>query len=88
MDWTHDPYFFLLQLCRDGAWVENKGPLLTFHYRETPINLREPMIEKAKKIIDSFGFKAYEAHCAIEAKPPVQWNKGRSQTSEKFEILL
>lgn len=67
---------FCLQLCRDGAWVENKGPLLTFHYRETPVNLREPMIAKARKLIEKFGFHAHEAHCAIEAKPPVQWNKG------------
>lgn len=50
--------------------------LLTFHYRETPVNLRAPMIEKAKKLIEKFGFNAHEAHCAIEAKPPVQWNKG------------
>lgn len=37
------------------------------------------MIEKAKKLIESFGFNAHEAHCAIEAKPPVQWNKGRTK---------
>lgn len=27
-------------------------------------------------MIESFGFQATEAQCAIEAKPPVQWNKG------------
>lgn len=67
---------FFLQLCRDGAWVENKGPLLTFHYRDTPIELRPEMIEKATSLIESFGFKPFNAHCAIEAKPPVLWNKG------------
>ncbi|XP_035915570.1 alpha,alpha-trehalose-phosphate synthase [UDP-forming] [Anopheles stephensi] len=65
-------------VCGDGAWVENKGPLLTYHYRETPAELRPAMVEKARQLIIKFGFRAAEAHCAIEAKPPVQWNKGRA----------
>ncbi|XP_058126088.1 uncharacterized protein LOC131287999 [Anopheles ziemanni] len=65
-------------VCGDGAWVENKGPLLTYHYRETPAELRPALVEKARKLIIQFGFRAAEAHCAIEAKPPVQWNKGRA----------
>uniref|UniRef100_A0A2M4A4G8 Putative trehalose-6-phosphate synthase component tps1 n=1 Tax=Anopheles triannulatus TaxID=58253 RepID=A0A2M4A4G8_9DIPT len=65
-------------VCGDGAWVENKGPLLTYHYRETPVELRPAMVEKARQLIIQFGFRAAEAHCAIEAKPPVQWNKGRA----------
>lgn len=67
-----------MQLCGDGAWVENKGALLTFHYRETPIKGRDQMIKQAKKLIEDAGFKACGAHCAIEAKPPVEWNKGRA----------
>lgn len=66
-----------MQLCRDGAWVENKGPLLTFHYRDTPTELRADMVAKATSLIESFGFKPFDANCAIEAKPPVQWNKGK-----------
>lgn len=66
------------QVCKDGAWVENKGALLTFHFRETPINKREPLVTTARKLIVEHGFKAADAHCAIEAKPPVQWNKGRA----------
>lgn len=69
---------FCWQVCGDGAWVENKGPLLTYHYRETPPELRPAMVEKARQLIIQFGFRAAEAHCAIEAKPPVQWNKGRA----------
>ncbi|CAD6999540.1 unnamed protein product [Ceratitis capitata] len=65
-------------VCRDGAWVENKGALLTFHYRETPTELRPAMIEKARSLIIKYGFKATEANCALEARPPVQWNKGRA----------
>lgn len=58
--------------------MENKGALLTFHYRETPVELRPAMIEKARGLIIKYGFKATEAHCALEARPPVQWNKGRA----------
>ncbi|XP_071055913.1 uncharacterized protein [Onthophagus taurus] len=66
------------QVCKEGAWVENKGALLTFHYRETPVKKRPPLVEQARKLIEEAGFQATSAHCAIEAKPPVQWNKGRA----------
>lgn len=36
------------------------------------------MIEKARELMIEFGFKVTETHCALEAKPPVQWNKGRA----------
>jgi len=48
-------------VCRDGAWVENKGALLTFHYRETPNHLRGAMVDKARSLIEKYGFKATEA---------------------------
>ncbi|XP_018915964.1 LOW QUALITY PROTEIN: uncharacterized protein [Bemisia tabaci] len=66
------------QVCKEGAWVENKGALLTFHYRETPLDVRQEMVAQAKLLIEQAGFKPAQAHCAIEAKPPVQWNKGRA----------
>ncbi|XP_039285067.1 alpha,alpha-trehalose-phosphate synthase [UDP-forming] isoform X2 [Nilaparvata lugens] len=66
------------QVCKAGAWVENKGALLTFHYRETPIDVRPEMVAQARALIEAHGFRAGEAHCALEAKPPVQWNKGRA----------
>ncbi|KAF4521294.1 hypothetical protein B566_EDAN002298 [Ephemera danica] len=66
------------EVCHDGAWVENKGALLTYHYRETPNLLRPDMVEKARKLIIDAGFHAGIAHCALEARPPVQWNKGRA----------
>lgn len=37
---------------------------------------RPAMIAKAKELILKSGFKPVEANCAIEAKPPVSWNKG------------
>lgn len=66
------------QVCKEGAWVENKGALLTFHYRETPPHIRNTLVEQAKNLIENAGFRAGKAHMAIEAKPPVQWNKGRA----------
>ncbi|XP_032515582.2 alpha,alpha-trehalose-phosphate synthase [UDP-forming] A isoform X2 [Danaus plexippus] len=66
------------QVCRDGAWVENKGALLTFHFRETPLAKRAALENTAKKLITAAGFTPAPAHCAIEARPPVQWNKGRA----------
>lgn len=66
------------QVCKDGAWVENKGALLTFHYRETPVHLRKQLADHARRLIEEGGFKPGDAHCAIEAKPPVLWNKGRA----------
>nr|ARN79552.1 trehalose-6-phosphate synthase [Thitarodes pui] len=66
------------QVCRDGAWVENKGALLTFHFRETPVAKRPELEAIARRLIENSGFTAAPAHCAIEARPPVQWNKGRA----------
>ncbi|KAJ8922620.1 hypothetical protein NQ315_007652 [Exocentrus adspersus] len=66
------------KVCRDGAWVENKGALLTFHFREAPVHLRPILEKEAAAMIENAGFTAGRAHCAIEAKPPVQWNKGRA----------
>lgn len=51
--------------------------MLTFHYRDTPNELRQELVDKARNMIESFGFNASESQCAIEAKPPVQWNKGK-----------
>ncbi|XP_044749938.1 alpha,alpha-trehalose-phosphate synthase [UDP-forming] isoform X2 [Coccinella septempunctata] len=66
------------QVCRDGAWVENKGALLTFHFREVPVHLRDDLERQARKLVEEAGFKVGNAHCAIEAKPQVEWNKGRA----------
>ncbi|CAG0924646.1 unnamed protein product, partial [Notodromas monacha] len=64
--------------CRDGAWIEPKGALLTFHYRGAPANCHSKLKTDATKIITKHGFTASPAHCAIEARPPVQWDKGRA----------
>ena len=65
-------------MCRDGAWVENKGVLLTFHYREAPANVRDAIVQRAEQIFKEAGFEPHAAHMAIEAKPPVRWDQGRA----------
>ncbi|XP_059085685.1 uncharacterized protein LOC131882533 isoform X3 [Tigriopus californicus] len=66
------------EVCQDGAWVEEKGVLLTYHYREVAQEKREALVTKAKDIITQNGFKIGLAHCALECKPPVVWDKGRA----------
>ena len=66
------------ECCRDGAWVENKGVMLTYHYRNVPTELREPLVARARELISGAGFKIGAAHCALESKPPVAWDKGRA----------
>ena len=58
--------------------MENKGVVLTFHYRETPTHVRAEIVPQACKLIESHGFKVGVSHCAVEARPPVAWNKGRA----------
>ncbi|CAG0898881.1 unnamed protein product, partial [Darwinula stevensoni] len=65
------------ECCKDGAWIEHKGPIITYHFRAVPIQLRSAFKQRANAIISKNGFKAHPAHCAIEARPPVQWDKVR-----------
>ena len=46
--------------------------------RNVPIEKREPMVSTAEKIIQKSGFKVGIAHCALECKPAVSWDKGRA----------
>lgn len=62
----------------NGAWIENKLHSLTFHYRSVPANEHDAYKLRATQIIESYGFLANQAHMAVEAKPPVQWNKGEA----------
>ncbi|KAG5684051.1 hypothetical protein PVAND_013302 [Polypedilum vanderplanki] len=68
----------LENLKRDGSWVENKKFSVTFHFRAVPEKDHEKINNEAKEIIEKFGYRANPAHCAIEAKPPVVWHKGKA----------
>ena len=54
------------ECCKDGAWVENKGVLLTYHFRNVPADKREPIVSRARELITEAGFNIGNAHCALE----------------------
>jgi len=63
----------------EGAWIENKGALLTCHYREVKNNLRADLVARATAVFDQHGFHAYQAPMALEAKPSEsEWDRGRA----------
>jgi trehalose-phosphatase len=68
-----------LERCEtEGAWTEYKGPTLTFHYRSVPENRHAKLVEEVNTIIAQHGYQARAAHCAVEARPPIGWDKGRA----------
>ena len=46
--------------------MENKGVLLTFHYRNVPPHCREGLVTRARQLIVAAGFNIGNAHCALE----------------------
>uniref|UniRef100_U5EQA7 Trehalose 6-phosphate phosphatase n=1 Tax=Corethrella appendiculata TaxID=1370023 RepID=U5EQA7_9DIPT len=75
---------------KHNAWIENKIYSLTFHYHETPEHLKRMLMEQAILIVTKYGYRANQAHDAIEIKPPIQWNKGLAAEyilSHKYDDL-
>jgi trehalose 6-phosphate synthase/phosphatase len=68
----------LARIASAGAWVEPKGPTLTFHYRAVPEQLRAELVARVRAIIRDAGFQARDAHAAVEARPPIGWDKGQA----------
>jgi trehalose 6-phosphate synthase/phosphatase len=62
----------------DGAWIEMKGPTLTFHYRAVLEHEQVGLVQEAHAIISDAGYQPRDAHCAVEARPPIGWDKGRA----------
>jgi trehalose 6-phosphate synthase/phosphatase len=61
-----------------GAWVERKGASLTFHYREADETQHARLAEATSAAIRAAGFQPRPAHCAVEARPPIGWDKGHA----------
>jgi trehalose 6-phosphate synthase/phosphatase len=61
-----------------GAWSERKGATLTFHFRQVDAELQAKAAAKARELVNAAGFQARDAHFAVEAIPPVAWDKGRA----------
>jgi trehalose 6-phosphate synthase/phosphatase len=64
-------------VCQYGGWVEEKVYHATFHWRDTLVQSRQIVVEKAREIIQKHGFQAQNGHFAIEARPAIGWDKGR-----------
>ncbi len=61
-----------------GSLVEEKGASLTFHYRGVPKPQWPDTVARAEVCIREAGFQARSALCAIEARPPIGWDKGHA----------
>jgi trehalose-phosphatase len=61
-----------------GVWLEEKGATLTLHYRGAASEDHERIAERAREIVREAGFQARDAICAVEARPPAGWDKGRA----------
>jgi trehalose 6-phosphate synthase/phosphatase len=68
----------LEEICTPGAWVESKVASLTFHFREAHESEHDTLADKARECIQEAGFQARAAHCAVEARAPIGWDKGHA----------
>ncbi len=68
----------LQEICPPGAWVVEKGASLTVHYRQADPASHEPLAQEARAHIQRAGFQARDASRAVEARPPIGWDKGHA----------
>ena len=68
----------LQEIAPAGAWVEEKGASLTLHFRQAPPNSHAGLVEQARPLIQQAGFQARDASYAVEARPPIGWDKGHA----------
>jgi trehalose 6-phosphate synthase/phosphatase len=68
----------LADLAVSGAWIEQKGATLTFHYRAVESPKQARLAEQARQVITNAGFQARDGHKAVEARPPIGWDKGQA----------
>ncbi|KAK8736897.1 hypothetical protein OTU49_004707 [Cherax quadricarinatus] len=60
----------------EGAWVEDKGTGITFHYRKVDKEKVAGLTSQALKLFEEAGISPHQSLCAYEGRPPVTWNKG------------
>ena len=69
------------EVCTHGAWIEDKGALLTYHYRAVPSTIadrRDALVRRAVQLFLEHGCHPHHTQMAIEARPPVPWSLGRA----------
>lgn len=68
----------IAEIAAHGAWLEDKGSGITFHYREVDESHEEEIVRKGRACFKEAGIEPYPSHKAFEARPPVTWDKGRA----------
>ncbi len=68
----------LAEIEAPGTWTEAKGASLTFHFREAEIERQAEVAEAARRLVRDAGFQPRDALCAVEARPPIGWDKGHA----------
>ncbi len=66
----------LAEIREPGVWVEEKGASLTVHFRNGDAALQPKVAQRAKELVRQAGFQSRDALCAVEARPPTDWDKG------------
>jgi trehalose 6-phosphate phosphatase len=69
-------------LSGDGVVVEDKGPVLAFHYRQAvdQNRARSRILESIRAAPASAGFVVHEGRKVVELRPPLALNKGTALT--------
>lgn len=68
--------------------MEDKKISVTYHYKGVNDKLKAKLIETAKGLIQSHGFQLIETPYALEGKPRVNWDKGKSIKTPHNKISL
>lgn len=68
------------RLSYDGIVVEEKGPALAVHYRQTldPVKMRELVLLELAPFADATGMTLFEGRMVVELRPPLPLGKGWS----------
>jgi len=60
----------------EGSWVEDKGATITFHFRGATSDDQSACVAIAREVALEQGLRARGAHCAVELRPAIDWDKG------------
>jgi trehalose 6-phosphate synthase/phosphatase len=66
----------LTEICPPGCWVEDKTASLTVHFRNAEPTQQAEVAARARNAARDAGFQARDALCAVEIRPPTDWDKG------------
>lgn len=67
-----------VEVCRKGAWLETKGAMLTYHYRDAPPRIQGGIVSRASEIFNHVGYRYHLTEGVMEARPPLKWDMGKA----------